>query len=273
MLKIGEFSKLSRVSVRMLRYYDEMGLLTPETIDPFTGYRYYREHQLVTANRITALKDMGFSLAEVARLTVCWEDRDMLERSLLQKQTEARTAAGEAERRLRLLDAALERLRKEDDPMKYDVTLKTFPERCAATIRMTIPAYEMEGMLWGMLLEETATLALVPDDPCYCCAVFHDREYKESNVDVEVQKTIRGQYPDTEHVRFRTLPEVTVASATCKGAYDQMGEVMAAVASWVEANGYVFDGPAFNIYHISPYETHDPNEFVTEVCYPVRRFT
>ena len=43
MLKIGEFSKLSRISIRMLRYYDEMGLLVPETIDPFTGYRYYSE--------------------------------------------------------------------------------------------------------------------------------------------------------------------------------------------------------------------------------------
>ena len=62
MLKIGEFSKLSRISVRMLRHYDEIGLLKPAEIDRFTDYRYYREDQLPMAGRIAALKDMGFSL-------------------------------------------------------------------------------------------------------------------------------------------------------------------------------------------------------------------
>ena len=65
MLKIGEFSKLSRVSVRMLRHYDEIGLLKPAEIDRFTDYRYYREDQLPIVCRITALKDMGFSLADI----------------------------------------------------------------------------------------------------------------------------------------------------------------------------------------------------------------
>ena len=62
MLKIGEFSKLSRVSVRMLRHYDEIGLLKPAETDRFMDYRYYREDQLPIAGRIAALKDMGFSL-------------------------------------------------------------------------------------------------------------------------------------------------------------------------------------------------------------------
>lgn len=61
-VKIGDFSKLSRISIRMLRHYNEIGLLIPESIDDFTGYRYYSEAQLPVANRITALKDMGFSL-------------------------------------------------------------------------------------------------------------------------------------------------------------------------------------------------------------------
>ena len=92
MLKIGEFSKLSRISIRMLRYYDEMGLLVPETIDPFTGYRYYSEAQLFTAGRINALKDMGFKLCGTAELLGCWEDREALERHLLAQQEAARAA-------------------------------------------------------------------------------------------------------------------------------------------------------------------------------------
>ena len=63
MLKIGDFSKLSRVSIRMLRHYDEIGLLAPGKVDAFTGYRYYGEEQLPTIYRINALKEMGFGLA------------------------------------------------------------------------------------------------------------------------------------------------------------------------------------------------------------------
>lgn len=66
-------------------------------------------------------------------------------------------------------------------------------------------------------------------------------------------------------------PAVTVASCTFKGGYDQMDSAMAAVAAWVNDNGYEPDGPLLNIYHISPHETKNPQEFVTEVCYPVRK--
>ena len=68
MLKIGEFSKLSRVSVRMLRHYDEVGLLAPSEVDSMTGYRYYSERQLITAGRIAALRALGFGLSETREL-------------------------------------------------------------------------------------------------------------------------------------------------------------------------------------------------------------
>ncbi|MGM9549410.1 MAG: MerR family transcriptional regulator [Faecousia sp.] len=270
MLKIGDFSKLSRVSIRMLRHYDEIGLLHPVKIDPESGYRYYSENQLPVVGRITALKDMGFGLADIGEMLDCYEEKEIMEHHLQLKRAELLEQSRQTAYRLRLLDTALERLRK-DETMQYDVTLKTFPERYAATVRMHIPAYEMEGMLWSVLVSETAPLHLIPDDPCYCSVVFYDQEFKESDVDVEAQKTVKGHYPDTEHVKFKTLPSVTVASATCKGSYDQMNAIMEAVANWVTNNGYEFDGPAFNIYHVSPHETSDPNEFVTEVCYPVRR--
>ena len=271
MLKIGEFSKLSRVSIRMLRHYDEIGLLEPAEIEPFTGYRYYSEKQLPIAGRINALKDMGFGLSAIREILLCRDDGALLQQYLRIRRAELQELAEQTAYRLRLLDTALERLRKDDEAMQYDVNLKTFPERYAATLRRRIPAYEMEGMLWSQLVSETAPLNLVPDDPCYCSVVFHDKEYKEADVDVEAQKTVKGRYPDTEHVRFRTLPAVTAATAVCKGSYDQMNAIMAAVAEWVTVNGYELDGPAFNIYHVSPHETSDPSEFVTEVCYPVRK--
>src|SRR5919108_2294218 len=68
MFKIGEFSRLSRVSVRMLRHYDQLGLLTPSQTDPFTGYRYYSAEQLPRLNRIIALRELGFSLEQIASM-------------------------------------------------------------------------------------------------------------------------------------------------------------------------------------------------------------
>ena len=155
--------------------------------------------------------------------------------------------------------------------MKYSVMLKTFPERTVASVRSILPAYNQEGLLWSTLLSETAHMRLIPGDPCYCCAIFYDSEHKERDVDVEVQKTVRGSYPDTEHVRFKTAPAVTVASATFRGSYSQIGEANAAIAGWIRDNGYDYDGPAFFIYHVSPHETQNPDEFITEICHPVRK--
>ena len=56
-----------------------------------------------------------------------------------------------------------------------------------------------------------------------------------------------------------------------RGSYAQISDVIAAVAAWVTANGYESAGPMFDIYHVSPHETHNPEEFVTEACYPVRK--
>ena len=224
----------------------------------------------MTANRITALRGLGFSLAETAALLACWEDRTAMETRLLAQRAAVEASIQEALDRLRLLDTARKRLRKEET-MNYDVTIKTLPERYAATVRMTIPRYQDEGMVWHVLCRETDSMHLLPTDPCYCCVVFLDGEYKEKDVTVEAQKTVKGPYPDTEHVRFRTLPPVTYAGCTFKGGYEQINDVTAVLTAWIEANGYEYAGPMFDIYHVSPHETSDPSEFVTEVCYPVRK--
>lgn len=155
--------------------------------------------------------------------------------------------------------------------MKYNVTLRTLPERYCATVRMTIPRYEDEGMIWEVLCRETAAMNLIPAEPCLCSVAYLDQEYRENQVNLEAAKTVKGTYSDTEHVRFRTLPAVTVASCIFKGSYDQMDAAIAAVAAWMNDNGYEPDGTLFNIYHVSPHETQNPQEFVTEVCYPVRK--
>ena len=269
MLKIGEFSKLSRVSVRMLRHYDELGLLKPAETDGFTGYRYYSESQLLQISRIRSLQEMGFSLADIIRVTELCHDRDAVDALYEKRQRELQELSERTAHQLTLLATARNRLRKEQI-MRYPVSVKTIPARYAATIRMTIPRYEDEGMVWQLLCEETDPLHLVPDEPCLTAAEFPDDEFKEENVEIFAWKTVKGTYPDTEHVKFRALPAVKVASCTVKGGYEQMPEVYAAVISWVQENGYEPDGSLFNLYHVSPHETQDPAAFVTEVCYPIK---
>ncbi len=269
MLKIGDFSKLSRVSIRMLRYYNALGLLVPAMTDQFTSYRYYSEDQLPVAGRITELKDMGFGLAAIGEIMKRYDDPRVLTQHLRLKQAELREQSAETAYRLRLLETALQRLGKDGVSMNYNVILKELPERYVASVRKQIPGYDQEGLLWDILMEETAPLKMQDGDPCYTNAIFHDTEYKENDVDVEVQKSVKGKYADTANVTFKTEPPVLVASSTYKGAYDGINEVNEAVANWVRDNGYTFQGASFFIYHVSPHETQDPDEYVTEVCYPV----
>ena len=249
MLKIGDFSKLSRVSIRMLRHYDDIGLLKPAETDTFTGYRYYREDQLFQIGRITALKDMGFSLTDIIRMLEVYDDREKLDRFLSAREEELERISKETEYKLTLLETARKRLRKEQN-MNFDVTVKTIPERYAATVHMVIPHYEDEGMAWAMMGE---CKNMVPADPCLAAAEFLDKEYKEENAEIVVWMTAA----------------VKVASCIIRGGYEQMGDATATVISWISENGYQVTGPMFNIYHVSPNETKNPDEYVTEVCFPI----
>lgn len=90
-------------------------------------------------------------------------------------------------------------------------------------------------------------------------------------MDVEVQMTVKGSYQNTENVVFKTMPAVEIASATYKGSYEQLTAVNQTVAAWVQDNGYGFNDMMFCIYHVSPAQTQDPDEYVTEVCYAVKK--
>ena len=271
MLKIGDFSKLSRISIRMLRHYDEIGLLTPRSTDHFTGYRYYSEDQLLKAVRINSLKDMGFSLAAIGEMLKKYDDPAELAKFLEIRRVEVQEEMKESGHRLMLLDTAIQRLRKDDMAMNYSVVLKTMPQRYVASVRAVIPAYNQEGILWKRMGEETRNMNLQMAEPVYSLAVFHDHGFKDGDVDVEIQISVKGSYDNTEHVVFKTVPEVEIASAVYKGSYDQITDVNFAVANWVKDNEYEFNGPMFCIYHVSPAQTQNPEELVTEVCYPVKK--
>ena len=150
---------------------------------------------------------MGFGLSAIGALL---EDggREELDRRLAEQQRALEALLAETRQRLRLLDTARAQLRKDESTMEYSVTLKNLTQRRAACVRMTLPSYEAEHQLWQVMARETAPLSLRLEEPCLCSVTYYDGEYREREVDAEAQKTVRGDYPDTEHVRFRTLPAV-----------------------------------------------------------------
>jgi len=270
MIKIGIFSQLSRVSIRMLRHYDDLGLLKPDAVDSSTGYRYYSFDQLYEANRIRALRDMGFGLSAIAEILKQYQDSKALEAFLLNELEKTIRQEQEARSRAKLINTALKGLREDDCSMLYNVTLKTIPERYVASLRKIIPTFDDEGDLWDQMAEET-NHALQLSDPCYPITIYHDGEYREKDIDAEIQVTVDGEYEDTDNVFFKTVEAIEVASTVYKGSYNQSYAAHEAVANWVEENGYDYAGPIINIYHVSPGHDPNPDNWVTEVCCPIKK--
>ena len=87
MLKIGEFARLARGSIKQLRHYDELGLLPAQAVDRSTGYRYYHVAQLATLNRLLIYRSLGFSLKEARRLLSGDNPTDELREMLAARDT------------------------------------------------------------------------------------------------------------------------------------------------------------------------------------------
>ena len=124
MIRIGDFSRLSRVSVKTLRFYDETDLLKPVEVDRYTGYRYYEYSQLARLNRILALKDLGFSLDEIRRLLEIGLPAEQLRGMLKLREAESKQRVQEEAERLRRIEARLKQIEQEDVMSKYDVVIK-----------------------------------------------------------------------------------------------------------------------------------------------------
>jgi DNA-binding transcriptional MerR regulator len=271
MLRIGDFSKLSRISIRMLRHYDEIGILHPECVDDFTGYRYYSESQLPQAGRIQALKSLGFRLSTIKESFDKYGDAREVEGILLAKRKELEVEAMEIRQKIQYIDSTLKWLRKDGNFMDYNVTLKAVPERYVASVRQVIPAYDQEGMLWELMCRELGPQKVQNAVPDYGMAIFHDEGHREHDPDVEIQVSVVGKYEDTEHVKFKTVPPIQTASVTYKGSYEQITRVNEAVANWIVENGYDFNGKSFCIYHVAPNQAASSKDLVTEVCFPIKK--
>jgi DNA-binding transcriptional MerR regulator len=254
----------------MLRHYDEIGLLIPAHIDEFTGYRYYSEEQLPVANRIQALKSMGLGLSIIKDILSEYENEESLKRYLMLQAAQKQEEIITMQKQLLLLQTTIKGLDKSSPLSRFNISIKELPKRNVISYRSEIAAYDREGILWKKLSEEISAQSVQLASPCYNIAIFHSEGFVEQGIDVEVQRAVIGIYRDTETVRFKKIDSTIAATLTYKGGYIQLSEANEAVANWILENGYELNGPIFNIYHVSPETEPDPDNMVTEVCFPIK---
>ena len=243
MIRIGDFSRISLVSVKTLRYYDELGLLKPLQIDPFTGYRMYEYSQLLRLNRILALKDLGFSLEEIGQLLSDDLSAEQLRGMLKLRRAEARQKVREEAERLDRVEARLKQIEQEDRMSNYDVVMKRIEPMRVASIRGVVPTPPEQGFLWAEVGEFLASQDARSVDPCV--TLYHDEGYKERDWDIEVCQPFEGEIKEAGRVKVHTLPAVpTMACTLHHGPFQTINEAYDAITKWIEANGYRISGPA-----------------------------
>ena len=273
MVKIGDFSRLSQVSVKALRYYDELGLLKPRRVDEFTGYRYYSANQLARLNRILALKDLGLSLQQVAQLLDQELTPEQIRGMLRLKQVELRQQLEEEQARLARIDAWLQAFEKEDLMPEYDVVLKKVAQLRVAQICGVAPNWKeisptirrLADQVWRRMGQQGVT-QVGPG-----IVVYYGTEFRDSDISVGVCIPFEGELVDGEQVKVIELPAVEMmASVIHHGSFSTLGTAYNAILQWIETNGYQINGPNREINHVCALDM-DPALFVTEVQFPVEK--
>jgi DNA-binding transcriptional MerR regulator len=270
MFKIGDFSKLSQVSVKTLRYYDEIGLLKPIEIDRFTGYRYYSASQLSRLNRILLLKDLGLTLDQIGRLLESDLPPAQLRGMLKLRQAEIERSIEEEETRLARVAALLNRIEQENTSMsQYDVVIKKVTPVRIASVRAVVANYGAQGELWNELEAYLAQQNVKPVAPCL--TLDHNEGYKERDVDLEVCEVIDAPLAETSRVRVYELPPIEQMACTVHhGPFPQLNQGYQALMQWAEANSYRFVGPSREVY-LQVSETGDESTNVAEIQIPVEK--
>jgi DNA-binding transcriptional MerR regulator/predicted transcriptional regulator YdeE len=268
MYRIGEFSKLGKATVKTLRYYDEVGLLTPARTDEWTGYRYYETEQLFRLQEIVSLRQMGFSIPEISEVIGGRDDDGIVKRRKAELEEEQRALTD----RLTRLRHYISR-KKEGQFMEYQIAVKEVPACTVFSYRTVIPEY---GALMSLMPEIGARVAAANPqvrcaEPEYCFIVYHDGEYREKDIDIEICQAVTTRGKDADGVVFKEMPAVTVASVYHRGPYEKLGAAYAALSAWIGANGYAPAGEPRESYIDGIWNKESQDDWLTEVQLPVRK--
>lgn len=281
MLRIGDFSKIARVSVRMLRHYDQIGLLKPANIDAVSGYRSYSVDQLPRLNRILFLKDLGFSLNEIVELiddNISVEDMKTM---LKKRQNDLENQISIAQLNLKTVMDRLRIIEDEHEIPKYDIAVKSTESFSAVTIRDIVPDMKEIGTYCHAMyvkLYNGLKLLKIPAVGPEITFYYHE-EYCETDLDTEVGIVIQGSPLEVEKIQgseltYRKLAaEDRVASLVYTGSCLGMEEAIIELLTWIGANGWEIVGELRAIHRSGPTyidgQLQDPT--VVELQIPIKR--
>lgn len=265
MYKIGEFSAIGKVSVRMLRHYDQMGLLKPQNIDKDSGYRSYSIEQLPKLNRIIFLKELGFSLQEVKE----YLEKDMsieeMKSMLFVKRKELEDEIALIHYKLHKVSMRLEQMENEGKPPKYDISVKPTERMVIASIAEKVPhiqemAYYCKKM-YGELYEELKKINIKPKGNEI--TIYHNKEFTEANLNVEAgvvidEKYLTNIFSEGAKIKIREIPAMeNSAYLFYTGTYGGMEPAIMSMLGWVGQNNFKIKGPLMEIHLSGPAHVDD----------------
>ena len=278
MFRIGEFSQIARVTIDTLRHYDALGLLKPANVDPFTGYRYYSARQLMSLNRILALKEVGFSLDEIARILQDKPTNDQLRGMLKAQLVRAEQEVQAAQLRQERILARLHYLNLEDDMPAHEVTLKPVEKLTVAAIREVVPTLEQMPQRCSEMfdmLERWIRANNLPLGPSM--SMYYNEGFTKENIDTEcafiipdpnAARSVQAEAP----IVVRQIDEVPLMASTIavEDFYKKAGGLLPAynaLAQWIEENGYQIAGHPRELF----YGSAESGDLTAEVQFPVEK--
>jgi DNA-binding transcriptional MerR regulator/effector-binding domain-containing protein len=264
MFRIGDFSKLAQVSVKTLRFYDEVGLLKPTYVDRDTGYRYYSATLLPRLNRILAFKELGLSLGEIVHLL----EGDLPAprvRELLQNRRAELARRIERERaQLIEIESWLALIEQAGRVPDYEVTIKWVEPRLVASVRDTISAYADADELFDELQSQINQRGA----PLERGAIWHTCANQGRSIDCEAIVFLREPAKDKGRAQVFELPGASVVSVIHQGSDETCERAYVAARSWIKSHGYAIAGPNRELYWQGDV-AQDGDSGVTEIQFPI----
>ena len=267
-LKIGEFSQMMQVTVKTLRHYEQKGLLVPDEVDEWTGYRYYNITQMQRLNTIRGLQRQGFTLEEIKELLEDGAQTPSIEQ-LTQK-------IEETERQLQLLTERRSQLLKWMDSHKQIKTMEKFsiqslPEIIVASHREVISGYSALGLLCvNKIGPEMQRLGCKCPPPGYCFTIEHNQEFCAENIDIEYCEQVEEMGNDSDIIQFKRLP--AVEKALCMkhvGPYERFYESFTEALAYMEEQGYRLAGHPRTCYIDGIWNQEDPEKWLSIIQIPI----
>lgn len=263
MFSIGDFSKITGLTIKTLRYYHEQGLLHPSCVDQQTGYRYYDRSKVETARIITLLRDLDLSLDEIREiLRGAGDDADL--RNVMERQ---KAALEGKVRRYREIVRSLDRFLSQDEEARrimaqasFQIEEKTAAPMLVAGIRKQ-GRYSECGEAFGRIGKRFGRL--INGKPLL---LHFDTEHKEDDADYEACMPIRSGKP-VDGISAHELPGGRCVSLLHQGPYDTLGRSYARVLEYVREKGYDVVIPTREIYHKGPGMIFrgNPKNYLTEI--------